>query len=75
MLDLVDQGTDMGKQFDSKLITSLDKLRIGFLGCTNAGRCAGQNDSTGGQGGALGKEADQLRNFEDQVAIKIVISF
>lgn len=66
VLDLVDQSTDVREQLNSKLITDLDKL-LGVLGCANTRRSTGQDDSTSGQSGALGKEADQLRNTEDQV--------
>jgi hypothetical protein len=66
VLDLVDEGADMGKQLDSELIASLDKL-LGSLGCANSGRGTGQDNCAGGQGGALGEEADQLRHAEDQV--------
>lgn len=66
MLDLVDESTDVGKQLNGKLISSLDKL-LGILSSANTRRCTGQDDGTSGQGGALGKEADQLGNAEDQV--------
>ena len=56
----------MGEQLDGKLVSSLDEF-LGFLGRTHAGWGASQDNGTGGQGSALGEEADELRNAEDEV--------
>lgn len=66
VFNLVDESSDVREQLHGKLIASLDEL-LGFLSSTNTGRGAGENDGTGGQRSALGKEADQLRDAEDQV--------
>lgn len=70
VLDLVDQSTNVRQQLDSKLIASLDEL-LGVLGSTDTGRGASEDDSTSGQSGALGEEADELGDVENQVAISI----
>lgn len=77
MLDLVDESTDVGEQLNGKLISSLNKL-LGILSSANTRRRTGQNDGTSGQGSALGKEADQLGNAEDQITANdtiLAISF
>jgi hypothetical protein len=66
VLNLVDESSDVGEQLDGEFVAGLDEL-LGLLGSTDPGRCTGQNDGTGGQSGALGEEADQLRDAEDQV--------
>lgn len=57
VLDLVDESTNVGKQLNSKLISSFNEL-LGVLSRTDTRRCAGQDDGTSRQGSALGKEAD-----------------
>jgi hypothetical protein len=66
VLNLVDESSDVGEQLDGEFVAGLDEL-LGLLGSTDPGRGTGQNDGTGGQSGALGEEADQLRDAEDQV--------
>ena len=66
VFNLVDEGSDVREQLHGKLIAGLNEL-LGLLSSTNTGRGAGENDGTGGQSSALGKEADQLRDAEDQV--------
>jgi len=74
VLDLVDESSDVREQLDGKLIPGLDKF-LGCPGSTNTGRGAGQNDGTSEQSSALGEEADQLRDVENQVTKEVVISF
>ena len=67
MLNLVDKCSNVRQQLNGELVASLEKfLRI--PSCANTGRSTSQDDCTGRQGGALGEEADQLRDAEDQVA-------
>jgi hypothetical protein len=66
VLNLVDEGADMRKQLNSELVTRLDEV-LRSLSCADSGRGAGQDNCASGQGGTLGKEADQLGNAEDQV--------
>lgn len=68
VLDLVDQGTNVRQQLDGKVVTSLDEL-LGVLSGADAGRSTGQDNGTRWQGGALGEEADELGDIEDQVTI------
>lgn len=68
MLNLVDQGTHVRQQLNGKVVTSLDEL-LGFLSRADTGRGTSQDDGTGGQSGALGKEADKLRDVEDEVTV------
>jgi hypothetical protein len=68
MLDLVDQSANVRQQLDGKVVASLDEL-LGVLGGADAGRSTGQDNGTSGQSGALGKEADELGDVEDQVAV------
>jgi hypothetical protein len=70
VLNLVDEGSNVRKQLDGKLIASFDEL-LGVLGCANARRGTGQNDSTGGQSSALRKEAYQLGDTEDEITAKV----
>jgi len=63
----------MRKQLNGKLIASLDEL-LRIPGCADTGRGTGQDDCTSGQGSALGEEADQLGNAEDQVTGESKIS-
>lgn len=60
----------MRQQLDSKLVASLDEL-LGVLSGADTGRGASENDSTSGQSGTLGKEADELGDVEDQVTASI----
>ena len=69
VLDLVDQSTNVGKKLNRELITALDVL-LGLLSSTNTGWGTGQDNSTSGKGGTLAKEADQLGDVEDQVAVQ-----
>lgn len=70
VLDLIDKRSHMGEQLDGKLVAGFDEfLRV--LGCAYTGRGTGQDDRAGGQGRALGEEADQLGDAEDQVAVEI----
>jgi len=68
VLDLVDQGTDVGKQLDGEVVASLNEL-LGVLRSTDAGGSAGQDNSTRAQSSALGKEGNELGNVKDQVTI------
>jgi hypothetical protein len=68
VLDLVDQGTNVRQQLDGKIVTSLNEL-LGVLGGADTGRGTGENDGTSGQSGALGKEADELGDVEDEVTV------
>lgn len=69
VLDLVDQSTNVGKKLNRELITALDVL-LGLLSSTNTGWGTGQDNSTSGKSGTLAKEADQLGDVEDQVAVQ-----
>lgn len=69
MLDLVDQGTHVRQQLNGELIASLDEL-LGVLGGADSGGSTGKDDGTSGQSGALGEEADELGDVENQVAIR-----
>jgi hypothetical protein len=74
VLYLIDECSDMGQQLNSKLIASLDKL-LRALCCTDTGRGTGQDNCTGRQRGALGKEANQLGDAKYQVsAVKFNVS-
>lgn len=73
MLNLVDQGTNVGKQLDGEVVASLNEL-LGVLGSTNTGRSTSQNNGTSAQSSALGKEGDELGNGKDQIT-KILVSF
>lgn len=66
MLNLVDQGTNVGKQLDGEVVASLNEL-LGVLGSTNTGRSTSQNNGTSAQSSALGKEGDELGNGKDQI--------
>ena len=74
VLNLVDESSNVRKELDGELVAGFDEL-LGVLGSADAGRGTGQNYSTGGQSGALGEEADELGDGEDQVTKEIVISF
>jgi hypothetical protein len=69
VLNLVDQGAHMRQQLDGEFITSLDEL-LGVLGSADAGGSAGEDNGTSGQSGALGEEADELGDVENQVAVR-----
>lgn len=68
MLDLVDQGTNVRQQLNGKVVTSLDEF-LGFLSRANTGRGTSQDDGTSGQSSALGEEADELGDVEDEVTV------
>jgi hypothetical protein len=57
VLDLVDERSNVRKQLDSELITSLDEL-FGVLGGANTRRGARQDDGASRKGGTLAEEAD-----------------
>lgn len=73
VLDLGDQGSNMGQQLNGKLVTSLQEL-LRVLGRSNARGGAGQDDSAGRESRTLRQEADQLRYAKDQVAVCSIVS-
>lgn len=73
VLELGNQSSNIGLQRNTELVTFLDELRRRLLSCPDTGRSAGDNDSAGGQGCALGKEADELRDGEDHVAVRMLV--
>lgn len=68
VLNLVDEGSHIREQLNGKFISSFKEI-FGVLCCTHAWWSTSQDNSTSGQRGALGEEADELRDAEDQVSV------
>ena len=66
VLELGNQGSNMRFQRDTDLIDLLDEL-VRLLSCTDTRRSFSNDDCAGGDGCALGKEADELGDGEDHV--------
>lgn len=60
----------MRQNLDGELV-SVAKELLRLLADADAGRRAGENDCSCGQGGALGAEADQSGNIEDEIAARM----
>jgi len=57
----------MRQDLDGELVAVVQELWR-LLADTDTGGRAGQDDAAGGQGGALGQEADELGHGKDEVA-------
>lgn len=67
LLKDVVQTAHMWRNLDNVLVSLLEVGR-GLLSVTHASRCARQNDSAGGERGALRQEANEFGAVENHVA-------